>query len=462
MKKISIISPVDGRIVAERSLASAQQIDRALKFAVKAQRSWSKAPLEERAAFCLRAIEHMVAQRDVLAEELTWQMGRPIQYAPGEIDGMEERARYMIGIAEEALSDIVLPEKSGLSRYIRRVPLGVVFVIAPWNYPYLTAVNAIIPALMAGNTVILKHSLLTLLCAERFQQAFEAAGMPEGVFQYLHLSHEDSARVIKSPEIDFVSFTGSVATGSLVEQSAAGLLKGLALELGGKDPAYVRADASLDETVTQLVDGAFFNSGQSCCAVERIYVAAPLYDEFVEAFVEKVKQYRLGSPLELETTLGPMVSTAAAQRVRAQIKDAVDAGATTCIESMQFKAEKEGTPYLAPQVLINVDHAMTVMRDESFGPVVGIMKVMDDDEALTLMNDSLYGLTASIWTADETQAASLGDALQTGTVFMNRCDYLDPGLAWVGVKQSGRGCSLSELGYGQLTRPKSFYLRDKP
>jgi len=229
-----------------------------------------------------------------------------------------------------------------------------------------------------------------------------------------------------------------------------------------KDPAYVRADASLDETVTQLVDGAFFNSGQSCCAVERIYVAAPLYDEFVEAFVEKVKQYRLGSPLELETTLGPMVSTAAAQRVRAQIKDAVDAGATTCIEPTQFKAEKEGTPYLAPQVLINVNHAMPLMRDESFGPVVGIMKVMDDDEALTLMNDSLYGLTASIWTADETQAASLGDALQTGTVFMNRCDYLDPGLAWVGVKQSGRGCALSELGYAQLTRPKSFYLRDKP
>ena len=462
MEKIAIVSPVDGRVVVERGLASTQEIDHVLNSAVKAQRLWCQTPLAERAAFCLRAIEYLVEQRDVLAEELTWQMGRPIRYTPGEIGGLEERARHMIGIAEKSLSDIVLPEKPGLSRFIRRVPLGVVFVIAPWNYPYLTAVNAIIPALMAGNTVILKHSLQTLLCAERFQQAFKAAGMPEGVFQYLHLSHEGSAQVIKSPETAFVSFTGSVATGILVEQSAAGLLKGVALELGGKDPAYVREDAALEDAVAQLVGGAYFNSGQSCCAVERIYVAAPLYDVFVEAFVTRVKQYRLGNPLEPETTLGPMVSTEAAQRVRAQIKDAIGAGATTCIDPAQFEARKEGSPYLAPQVLINVNHAMALMQDESFGPVVGIMKVKDDEEALALMNDSPYGLTASIWTADETRAATLGDALQTGTVFMNRCDYLDPGLAWVGVKQSGRGCALSELGYGQFTRPKSFYLRKKP
>ena len=462
MEKTQIISPVDGRIVAKRCFADSQKISATLSAALKAQSLWLTTRLEERAEFCLRAIEYMVAHRDVFAEELTLQMGRPIQYTPGEIDGLAERGRYMIDIAQKALTDIALPEKLGLARFIRRTPLGVIFVIAPWNYPYLTAINAIIPALMAGNTVLLKHSPQTLLCAERFYEAFETAGIPEGVFQTLHLSNENTAVIIKSPEITFTSFTGSVATGRLIEQNTAGLLKGLTLELGGKDPAYVREDAELEDAVAQLVDGAYFNSGQSCCAVERIYVAAPLFDIFIEAFVALVKQYRLGDPLEPETTLGPLVSAKAAERVRVQIAEAVEAGATPCVDPSHFKANKNGSPYLAPQVLIDVNHRMAVMQQESFGPVVGIMKVADDEEALKLMNDSAYGLTASIWTADAARAAELGDGLQVGTVFMNRCDYLDPALAWVGIKDSGRGCALSELGYAQLTRPKSFYLQQKP
>jgi acyl-CoA reductase-like NAD-dependent aldehyde dehydrogenase len=458
-KTISVISPIDGSIVAERERATAEQIDRALAASVAAQAKWAAVPVDVRADFCLRAIKAMLAEGAAIAEEITRQMGRPLQYAPGELRGLEERARYMIDIAATELADIGVPQKNGFTRFIRREPLGVALIIAPWNYPYLTAVNAIIPALMAGNSVILKHSHQTLLCAERFQQGFDAAGMPPGVFQYLHLDHKATGALVQHPAIGFVSFTGSVGGGAGVEQSAAGLFKNVALELGGKDPAYVRPDAQLNYAVEQLVDGAFFNSGQSCCGIERIYVHDTIYKEFIEAYVALVKQYRLGNPLEAQTTLGPMVNAQAATRVRLQIEKAIDMGATACIDPKLFPANLAGTPYLAPQVLIDVDHRMAVMTEESFGPVVGIMQVRNDDEAVALMNDSNYGLTASIWTRDEKQAMALGARVATGTVFMNRCDYLDPALAWVGVKQSGRGCALSKLGYQQVTRPKSFHLK---
>jgi acyl-CoA reductase-like NAD-dependent aldehyde dehydrogenase len=464
-KKISVVSPVDGSIVAERAQATAKDIEQALAAATAAQAEWAGLPVATRAQFCRRAIDALLEQGAAIAEEITRQMGRPLQYSPGELRGLEERARYMIDIAAEELADIGVPQKDGFTRFIRREPLGVALVIAPWNYPYLTAVNAIIPALMAGNSVLLKHSHQTLLCAERFQQAFDiagdTAGLPRGVFQHLHLDHAATGELIKHPAVAFVSFTGSVAGGANVEQSAAGLFKSVALELGGKDPAYVRPDADLKHAVEQLVDGAFFNSGQSCCGIERIYVHDTIYKEFVEAYVALVGKYRLGNPLDLQTTLGPMVNAQAATRVREQIRQALAMGAKACVDSRLFPADKSGTPYLAPQVLIDVDHRMAVMSEESFGPVVGIMPVRDDARAVELMNDSQYGLTASIWTRDEQQAITLGAQVQTGTVFMNRCDYLDPSLAWVGVKQSGRGCALSKLGYQQVTRPKSFHLKTK-
>ncbi|MEE8124128.1 MAG: aldehyde dehydrogenase family protein, partial [Alphaproteobacteria bacterium] len=337
--------------------------------------------------------------------------------------------------------------------------LGVVFTIAPWNYPYLTAVNSVMPAIMAGNAVILKHSAQTPLSAERLAEAFAAAGLPDGVFQYLHLDHLHTEKVIRSAQVDFVAFTGSVPGGHMVERAAAGRFIGVGLELGGKDPAYVRPDVALEHAVENLMHGAFFNSGQSCCAIERIYVHADVYQRFVEGFAELTRRYALGDPLDPETTLGPMVRTGAAEHVRGQIKDALAAGAEALIDPAAFPAASEGTPYLAPQVLIGVDHAMAVMTEESFGPVVGIMKVSSDEEAIDLMNDSRYGLTASIWTTDEQAAIGVGEKVNTGTWFMNRCDYLDPALAWTGVKDSGRGCSLSVLGYERLTRPKSFHLR---
>ena len=455
-----IISPIDGSVYAGRSAASAREIEQTLRQAVEAQPTWSETSIADRAAVCRRAVQYLVDRADEIGTELSWQMGRPLRYTPFEIrKGFQERAHHMIDIAEAALADLPAEEMPGFRRYIRRVPLGLVLVLAPWNYPYLTSVNAVIPALMAGNTVLLKHAQQTLLCAERYAAAFKAAGLPDGVLQFLHLSHEQVAGLIGDARVAHVAFTGSVAGGEAVQRAAAGRFIVAGLELGGKDPAYVRADAPLEHTLENTVDGAFFNSGQSCCAIERIYVHESLFDRFVEGFVELTRQYRLGNPLLPETTLGPMVRTAAADFVKAQTSAAVAQGARALIDPASFPAHRAGTPYLAPQVLIQVDHSMALMTEETFGPAVGIMSVQDDAEAIRLMNDSRYGLTASVWTSDVEAAIRIGDQIETGTWFMNRCDYLDPALAWTGVKDSGRGCTLSRLGYEALTRPKSYHLK---
>ena len=453
------VSPVDGRIYLERPLAAAADIDRALDAAVRAQAPWAALPLAERCELLSRAVDAFVARATEIAAEITWQMGRPIRHAPGEIRGFEERARYMLDVAATALAPVEPGVKAGFKRQIKRVPLGIVAVVAPWNYPYLTAVNAVLPALIAGNAVVLKHSHQTPLCAERFLEAFAAAGVAAGVFQYLHLSHEDTARLMADSRVASVCFTGSVAGGRAVVGVTSAGFATAGLELGGKDPAYVRADANLGHAIETLTDGAFFNSGQSCCGIKRIYVAAARYDEFVAGVVGLAQQYRLGSPLDPETTLGPLVRAAAADAVRAQVRDALARGASQLVDETRFAASARGTPYLAPQVLVGVDHSMPMMREETFGPAVGIMRVASDEEAVRLMNDSEFGLTAAIFSADAARAETLGDALETGTVFLNRCDYLDPALAWTGVKNSGRGCTLSRVGFEQLTRPKSFHFR---
>jgi acyl-CoA reductase-like NAD-dependent aldehyde dehydrogenase len=450
---------VNGETYAERPLAGDPEIEQALSRARRAQAEWRNLPLVERAAVLARAVDAFVAKKVEIAGEITWQMGRPIRFTPGEVGGFEERARYMIEVAPQALSDLEVGEKPGFRRFIRRVPLGVVFVIAPWNYPYLTAVNGVIPALMAGNAVILKPSAQTPLTAERFAQAFATAGLPAGLFQHLHLSHAATGRIIASGAVDFVSFTGSVAGGHSVQEAASRSFPSIGLELGGKDPAYVRPDADLAHAVENLADGAFFNSGQSCCAIERIYVHDAMYDRFVDGLVEFARGYKLDDPTDAAATLGPLVRPAAAEFVRGQIKDALAAGAKAHLDPKAFAKDAPGSAYMAPQVLTGVDHSMRIMTEETFGPAVGVMRVRSDEEAIGLMNDSRYGLTAAIWTMDERAAIRIGDQIETGTWFMNRCDYLDPALAWTGVKDSGRGCSLSRLQYEHLTRPKSFHLR---
>lgn len=445
------------------------ELDAAIDRAAKGQTAWKEVPLDERIAIGRKFIDEFRKKSEEVPLELTMQMGRPVSQTMGEVRGFLDRADHMLNIAKLALADVPLAEtdKPGFKRFIKRVPLGVVLVIAPWNYPYLTSVNSVLPALIAGNAVLLKPSPQTPLTAERFVAALHAAGVPADVVQVLHLSPELTSHAVAHPAVDFVSFTGSVAGGHAVEKAAVDAkgFKGVALELGGKDPAYVRPDADLDYTVAELVDGAFFNSGQSCCAIERIYVHESLYDQFVPKYVDLVKKYKLGDPTSPDTNLGPVVSVASAERIRKQVEAAVKSGAKAHIPEDDFPVAKPGTAFVAPQVLTDVNHSMDVMMEETFGPVVGIQKVSSDEEAVKLMNDSPYGLTASIWTNAEKNRESeeaflkLADEIATGTVFLNRCDYLDPALAWTGVKDSGRGISLSKFGYDQLTRAKSVHMK---
>lgn len=350
-------------------------------------------------------------------------------------------------------------DSEAFSRYIAKEPVGVVLVIAPWNYPFLTAVNSIVPALVAGNAVVLKHSTQTLIAGERFAQAFDEAGLPSNLFSNIFVSHDITSELLEARTFDFVNFTGSVGGGKQIERAAAGTFVGVGLELGGKDPGYVRADANVDAAVDTLIDGAMFNSGQCCCGIERIYVHESLFDEFVAKAKAIVEGYILGNPLDAATTLGPMAQKRFADEVRAQISEALAAGATSVIDRTKFTRDNGEDAYLAPEILVNVDHSMRVMRDESFGPVVGIMKVSSDTEAIALMNDSEFGLTASIWTQDAEAAAEIGRQIETGTIFMNRCDYLDPALCWTGCKDTGRGISLSAFGYDSVTRAKSYHLK---
>jgi len=453
---IQCISPIDGSVYATRETLSRAQAGEAVERARAAQGAWAATPLAERTALVQAGVAAVGAMNDEIVPELAWQMGRPIRYG-GEFGGFDERARYMAQIAEEALAPIVVEDSDAFRRLIKRVPQGVVLVVAPWNYPYMTAINTVASALIAGNAVMLKHASQTPLVGERMAAAFHSAGIPEDVFFNAFLDHETTSSLIAARAFGFVNFTGSVSGGKAMERAAAGTFTGLGLELGGKDPGYVMEDADLDAAAETLIDGAMFNSGQCCCGIERIYVHESLFDAFVEKAVGIVNRYVLGNPLEPETTLGPMAQVRSADAVRAQTAEAIAAGATAHIDPAGFL--QDGGAYLMPQILTGVTHDMRVMREESFGPVVGIMPVKDDAEATALMNDSDYGLTASLWTQDAARAEAIADRIETGTVFMNRADYLDPGLCWTGCKDTGRGGGLSVIGYHNLTRPKSYHLK---
>ena len=456
MTMIRCVSPVNGEVYAEREALSPEAALAAVERARAAQGPWAARPLEERIALVQEGVRRLNDDHDRIVEELAWQMGRPVRYG-GEFGGINERTAYMAGIAAQALGPMVAEDSDRFERRIERAPMGVVFVIAPWNYPYLTSINTVVPALIAGNAVMLKAASQTLLTGERLADAFRDV-LPEGVFQTVVLDHAGTEGLIKARSFGFVNFTGSVGGGQAIERAAAGTFTPLGLELGGKDPGYVMEDADLDWAVDVLMDGAMFNAGQCCCGIERIYVHRSKYDGFVDRAVAWTKQLKLGNPLELNTSIGPMANRRFADTVRAQTQEAVAAGATPLIGREVFPEDDGGT-YLAPQILVNVDHSMRVMHEESFGPVVGIMPVSGDDEALQLMNDSPYGLTASLWTGDAERAARLGRLIDTGTVFMNRADYLDPALTWTGTKDTGRGAALSALGYHSVTRPRSYHFR---
>lgn len=453
---IQCISPIDGSVYATRETLSRADADAAVARAKSAQPAWAVRPLSERIALVQAGVAAIGAINEDIVPEIAWQMGRPVRYG-GEFGGFNERASYMASIAQDALAPIEIENSDAFRRVIKRVPHGVVLVVAPWNYPYMTAINTVAPALIAGNAVMLKHASQTPLVGERMAAAFQAAGIPEDIFQNVFLNHTTTSELIADRAFGFVNFTGSVEGGKAMERAAAGTFTGIGLELGGKDPGYVMDDANLDAAVDTLIDGAMFNSGQCCCGIERIYVHESLFDAFVQKAVAIVNDYKLGNPLDPDTTLGPMAHKRFADEVRAQTAEAIADGAIAHVDPVQFP-EDQGA-YLMPQILTNVTHDMRVMRDESFGPVVGIMSVKDDAEAIRLMNDSDFGLTASLWTNDATRAEGIADLIETGTVFMNRADYLDPALCWTGCKDTGRGGGLSVIGYHNLTRPKSFHFK---
>ena len=451
------ITPIDNTVYVEREYHS-NKIEYTIDSSMKAQKDWANLNVSERVKVLKNFVNDFLSRGDVIGEELSKQIGRPISQAAGELNGFKERADYMLSIAEKKLANIDVTKNNNFKSYIKRRALGIVFVIAPWNYPYLVAVNSIIPAMAAGNSVILKYSAQTPLCAEQLYQSAKKT-LPKDVFNYLHLNHEDGLKVVSDKRINFVSFTGSVKAGYDVQRATHTKFIDMALELGGKDPAYARYDCDLEKTVENLVDGSFFNSGQSCCGIERIYVDEKIYNNFIELFASKAYNYKLGKPLEKETNLGPVVKLSSANFIHKQMDDAINKGAKKIIDENKFNFPKEHKNYMVPQVLTNVNHNMRFMTQETFGPCVGIMKVEDENEAIKLMNDSPYGLTASVWTKDLEIAEKIGCQIQTGTFFMNRCDYLDPALSWTGVKETGKGCSLSEIAYEKLTAPKSFHLR---
>ena len=455
MTMLTCVSPIDGKVFAKREAISISKSREVIEISRKSQPAWSKRPIEERIDLVLAGVAEMGQMNDVVVPELAKMMGRPVRYG-GEFKGFEERAHYMAKIASQSLQVIDAGDDADFKRYIRRIPHGVVFVIAPWNYPYMTAINTIAPALIAGNSVILKHSTQTLLVGERLASAFHSAGVPKDVFQNVFLDHEITKQLIAENSFDFINFTGSVPAGASIEKAAAGTFTGVGTELGGKDPGYVMEDADLEAAADTLIDGAMFNSGQCCCGIERIYVHESLFDNFLEKAISIVSNYKLGNPLDKDTTLGPMANIRFANHVRQQIVDAQQKGAIAHIPTFQ---EDDGGVYLTPQILTNVDHSMKIMTEESFGPVIGIMPVKDDHEAISLMNDSEFGLTASLWSSDLQRAVKIGDEIETGTVFLNRADYLDPALCWTGCKNTGRGGSLSEIGFHNLTRPKSYHLK---
>ena len=454
--RLELINPANGERFRELPYHNWDEVESLLVKADNTQKQWKHTEISERIHLVKAAMDYFRDNKHSIAENITQQMGKPISQSMNEVKGMIHRAEVCCDLADEALKDISLPKANGLRRFIKREPLGVVLDIAAWNYPLLIAVNVVVPAVLAGNAVAIKHSSLTPLCGIAFKDAFAFANAPKGLVTALVINHIVAEEIINSNLIDHLAFTGSVSAGRKIQSTIKDHFIGTGFELGGKDPAFIREDADLDMTIPAVMDGVFYNGGQSCCGVERIYVHESLFDKFVAGGIKYMNNLKIGDPMDDKIDMGPLAQYSGLQTIQKQLTDAEEKGA---VITRHIGACPNGDNYFLPAILTKVNHQMDIMRDESFGPIVGIMPVQSDAEAIQLMNDSPYGLTASVWTKDTEKALEIGNQIETGTFYMNRCDVLDPALPWVGVKDSGRSCTLSTLGIQGMTRPKSFNLK---
>lgn len=462
---LTTISPITNSPLTTRTALTHSDVSPLVTRSKTAFKTFRHAhPLSVRQSLVRDFLNCILSRKDELAALITQEMGRPIRYTAKEIETMVQRGEYLLSISSEALSDVPGVPEAGITRFIRKEPVGVVLIIFAWNYPYLILANSLIPAILAGNTVILKGSPQTPSVVEHVTKVFADVGLPENVLQYVHCGDLGvMEQLIQAPEVGLVCFTGSHQGGIAVQKAASDRTIPVTLELGGNDPAYVRADVDVHWAAEQIVDGAVFNSGQSCCSIERVYVHESIYEEFCRQVVDVVKGYKLGDPREKSTTIGPVVSAAAAKRIRADVEDAIAKGAKLISPSGVFEAaEKLGETFVGIEVLRDCTHDMRIMTTETFGPTIPIMLVSSDEQAIELMNDSTLGLTASVWTKNSKQGAEIVERVEAGTVFVNRCDYPSPDLAWTGWKDSGRGVTLGKGGFDAFVKSRSWHLKDYP
>ena len=453
---MKILNPATEEVIRELQEDDKISVEQKYEKLRAAQPSWKKFPLKERIKILQRFSELLEKNLEQNALTLTREVGKPLQQSRNEINGGIARIKWLTGNAEKYLSDEIMKVEEGLEERISYEPLGVVCNISAWNYPYLVGINVFVPALLAGNAVLYKPSELAVLTGLAIEDLLQQSGLPENVFLVAIGAKEIGQLLLEFP-FDGYFFTGSYKTGKYIYEKVAPKMVPCQCELGGKDPLYVTDDiADIKTVAAATADGAFYNNGQSCCSVERIYVHEKNYDRFVEEFVNEVKSYKVGLPLDDNIFIGPLTRKEQLNTIEQQVRDATEKGAQ--VKTGGKKIEGKGY-YFEPTVLTDVDHTMSVMKDESFGPVIGIMKVKNDQEAVKLMQDTEYGLTASVYSENKQRAEEILEQINAGTGYWNCCDRVSAALPWGGRKHSGIGVTLSHAGLRAFTRPKAYHLK---
>jgi acyl-CoA reductase-like NAD-dependent aldehyde dehydrogenase len=454
--KLKVHNPATGQVAATLPADDAKSVRAKYERARAAQPGWAKVRLKQRLAAMQRFRELVANEAELLARVLTTEVGKPISQSRSELKGVLPRLDFFLEQTAHALRTRKVHADDAMEERISREPLGVVANISAWNYPWFVGSNVFVPALLAGNTVLYKPSEFASLTGAEIARLLYTAGIPQDAFIPVIGGAKAGEALLEQP-VDGVFFTGSVATGKRISESVAGRMIKLQLELGGKDPIYVCEDVDIAKAAASIADGAFYNTGQSCCSVERIYVQESAFDAFVDAFLGEVRKFRRGDPAEDATYIGPLTRGAQLKVLEAQVRDAVRKGAKVLVGGRRVKGKGH---WFEPTVLVNVDHSMAVMREESFGPIIGIMAARDDADAVRLMNDTRYGLTAGIYTRDRHRAERVLAQVRSGSVYWNCCDRVSPRLPWSGVGDSGVGLTLSTYGIEAFTRPKAWHLRN--